>query len=286
MQSFHSPFSRRLFLRKNVAILPFFFCLSSTACSSSEADDPEGDGDGDSSTGGALGGLETGGSGGVPGAGGGPGPGTGGSGTGGLESGTGGGDSATGGNPGTGGGENHAPRTLGYVGCSMSDNGASGYAAVGGERMWPSIPAYWGQVVQDWANPDDPVWDAFDDQVEEFGVPEEVWIMVCIFNPPGVELSEMREIVGLVRERAPNATIYTTGQPLYEADAPCTVAGEEGPQLTDDMAQSMAEDPSLTDVIYMGTFGPLSSEQKEDSCHANAAGQQMLGQQAVEFFGE
>ncbi len=168
----------------------------------------------------------------------------------------------------------------------MSDNVAAGYAAVGGMRMWPSTPAYWGQVVQDWANPSDPVWDAFDGHVEEFGVPTAVWIMVCIFNPPGVQISEMRDIVGLVRERAPNATIYTTGQPFYSPGADCSIAGPDGPQITDDMAQEMADDPSMTDVHYVGTFGPLTAAMKADVCHANEAGQELLGEQAVEFFGE
>lgn len=168
----------------------------------------------------------------------------------------------------------------------MSDNVAAGYAAVGGMRMWPSTPAYWGQVVQDWANPSDPVWDAFDDHVDEFGVPTAVWIMVCIFNPPGVQLEEMRDIVGLVRERAPDATIYTTGQPFYAPGAECTIAGNDGPQVTDDMAQEMANDSSLTDVHYVGMFGPLTAAMKEDVCHANTAGQELLGEQAVEFFGE
>jgi hypothetical protein len=168
----------------------------------------------------------------------------------------------------------------------MSDNVAAGYTAVGGTRMWPSIPAYWGQVVQDWANPDDPVWDAFDEQVDEYGPPDAVWIMVCIFNPPGVELQEMRDIVALVRQRSPSATIYTTGQPFYELGADCSIAGTEGPQMTDDMAQDMAEDASLTDVHYAGKFGPLSAAQKADACHANEDGQELLGNQAVEFFGE
>lgn len=175
---------------------------------------------------------------------------------------------------------------MGYVGCSMSDNVAAGYAAVGGQRLWPSLPDYWGQVVQDWANPNDEVWNTFDAQVSTYGVPTAVWIMVCIFNPPGVALDEMKTIVGLVRQRAPNATIYITGQPLYEAGADCSVAGANGPQLTDDMAKQVANDSSLENVEYAGTFGPLSAAQKADACHANNAGQRLLGEQAAEKWGK
>jgi hypothetical protein len=39
-------------------------------------------------------------------------------------------------------------------------------------------------------------------------------------------------------------------------------------------------------VIYPGSFGPLGSGTTADSCHANGAGQRLLGDQAVGFFGE
>jgi hypothetical protein len=168
----------------------------------------------------------------------------------------------------------------------MTDNVADGYNKLGFQRMWPSIPAYWGQVVQAWADNNSGVWDAFDEQVTMHGVPEAVWVMVCIFNPPGVQLEEMKQIVANVRERAPGVKIYITGQPFYEPGADCSIAGQEGPQLTDDMAKMVAEDESIGNVEYAGKFGPLSAGQKADACHANEAGKQLLGQQAADMFGE
>jgi len=167
----------------------------------------------------------------------------------------------------------------------MSDNVASGYAGIGGERLWPSLPAYWGQVVQSWANPNHTVWNTFDAQIDEFGVPTAVWVMVCIFAQNGVTIDEMRDIVENVRERAPDATIYVTGQPLYTDGHVCSAAGATGPQLTDDMAQQVAEDPSLTNIEYGGTFILTPAGTEADTCHANAAGRESLGEQAADKWG-
>ncbi|KYF84963.1 hypothetical protein BE20_11045 [Sorangium cellulosum] len=64
-----------------------------------------------------------------------------------------------------------------------------------------------------------------------------------------------------------------------------SLAGSGGPELTDRLAQQAAADRTLN-VIYPGSFGRLGRATTADSCHANAAGQQLLGNQAVGFFGE
>lgn len=88
-----------------------------------------------------------------------------------------------------------------------------------------------------------------------------------------------------MRERAPDATIYITGQPLYEQGLTCDLSGNGGPELTDEMAQMAADDDSQN-VLYGGIFGPMSSAQRSDSCHANGEGQRALGQQAIDKWGE
>lgn len=48
----------------------------------------------------------------------------------------------------------------------------------------------------------------------------------------------------------------------------------------------MAGNDASLDVEYVGQFGPLVNETEvSDGCHANAAGEHKLGQQAVEYFG-
>ncbi len=200
-----------------------------------------------------------------------------------------GGDPGSGGGPGTGGSGGFTPstgpaRSLGYLGCSMSVNVAEGYEMQGGERLWPPIGQYNGQVVQNWANNGDAVWSAFDNAVNQYGEPEAVWVMLCIFNNM-VTLDEAKQIVGNVRSRVPNATIYITGQPLYDDPNSCFLAGNGGPDLTDSVAQQAAADPSLN-VVYPGSLGPLGSDQNTDGCHANDNGRLELGQQFIDWFGD
>jgi hypothetical protein len=194
-----------------------------------------------------------------------------------------GGSVARGGSDDATGGE---PRSLGYIGCSMSVNVAQGYEALGGERLWPPTESYMGMVVQNWANTNDSVWQAFDQQAADYGLPSAVWVQICIFSFQGATYDEVTQLIANARQHAaPDATIYITGQPLYESGWTCDLAGADGPQLTDDLAGQAAVD-STQNAIYAGTFGPLGQATTSDNCHANQAGQQLLGAQAIEYFGE
>jgi hypothetical protein len=67
----------------------------------------------------------------------------------------------------------------------------------------------------------------------------------------------------------------------------CNLAGDGGPELTDDLAKQAGADASQN-VTYAGTFGPLGEDTTPggfDTCHANMAGQELLGNQAKEKFG-
>lgn len=169
----------------------------------------------------------------------------------------------------------------------MSVNVAEGYEQLGGERLWPAQQAYNGQVVQNWANNNDSVWNAFDSAVMRHGTPDNVWVMLCVFNNQ-VTIEETRQIVANVRSRAPAANIYITGQPLYTDPNACSLAGNGGPDKTDRIAQLAGAEPGL-DVIYAGTLGPLSPADTAGDftgCHANNdAGKQKLGRQFMDWFG-
>jgi hypothetical protein len=112
-----------------------------------------------------------------------------------------------------------------------------------------------------------------------------VWVQICIFYWSGATYDEVKQIIANTREHAPEATICITGQPLYPEGNVCFLAGADGPQLTDDLAQQAGNDPSQN-VIYSGIFTLLDSEVLTDGCHANSAGEISLGNQAVEKWGE
>jgi hypothetical protein len=171
---------------------------------------------------------------------------------------------------------------MGFIGCSMAENVAQGYVAVGGTRMWGPYGTG-GLVVQAWTDPNSSAWQRFDQQVSRFGRPTAVWVQICIFAQAGATYDEVKRLIANSRlHAAPGATIFITGQPLYDPDQTCFLAGPNGPQLTDSLARQAAADPTQN-VIYPGVFR-LRVGEVADGCHANTAGQLSLGRQAQAFW--
>ena len=172
--------------------------------------------------------------------------------------------------------------SMGFIGCSMAENVAQGYVAVGGQRMWGPYGTG-GMVVQSWTDTNSASWKLFDQQAAKYGKPTAVWVQICIFTQ-GATYDEVKKLIANTRQHAAsNATVYITGQPLYDAGQSCFLAGVNGPQNTDALAQQAAKDAALN-VVYPGAFR-LKTGEVQDGCHANTNGQKSLGQQAVAFWG-
>ncbi len=173
--------------------------------------------------------------------------------------------------------------SMGFVGCSMAENVAQGYVADGGKRMWGPYGTG-GLVVQSWTDPNSAAWQKFDQQAARFGKPSAVWVQICIFANAGATYDEVKRLIANARQHAAaGAAIYLTGQPLYDPGQTCTLAGANGPQLTDDLARRAAAD-TTQNVRYPGQFR-LRNGEVADGCHANATGQASLGRQALAFWG-
>ncbi|WP_199752880.1 cellulose-binding domain-containing protein [Actinoplanes sp. ATCC 53533] len=173
--------------------------------------------------------------------------------------------------------------SMGFIGCSMAENVAQGYVADGGKRMWGPYGTG-GLVVQSWTDPNSNAWQKFDQQVGRFGRPTAVWVQICIFAANGATYDEVKRLIANARQHAAaGATIYISGQPLYDAGQTCSLAGANGPQLTDTLAQQAGSD-ATQNVTYPGQFR-LRTGEVADGCHANTAGQASLGRQALAFWG-
>ena len=173
--------------------------------------------------------------------------------------------------------------SMGFIGCSMAENVAQGYVADGGKRMWGPYGTG-GLVVQSWTDPNSAAWQKFDQQAAGFGKPTAVWVQICIFASSGATYDEVKQLIANARQHAASAaTIYITGQPLYDAGQTCSLAGANGPELTDNLAKQAAADPTQN-VLYPGQFH-LHPAEVVDGCHANTAGQASLGRQALGYWG-
>jgi hypothetical protein len=179
---------------------------------------------------------------------------------------------------------NPATRSMGFIGCSMAENTAQGYVADGGTRMWGPYGTG-GLVVQSWTDTNSAAWQKFDQQAAMFGRPTAVWVQTCIFANSGATYDEVKQLIANARRHAAaGATIFITGQPQYDAGHVCSLAGANGPQLTDSLARQAGAD-STQNVNYPGQFHLANSEVVSDGCHANTAGQASLGRQALAFWG-
>jgi hypothetical protein len=173
--------------------------------------------------------------------------------------------------------------SMGFIGCSMAENVAQGYVASGGKRMWGPYGTG-GLVVQSWTDPNSSAWQKFDQQASRFGRPTAVWVQICIFASNGATYDEVKRLIANARQHAaPAATIYISGQPLYDPGQTCSLAGANGPQLTDNLAKQAAAD-TTQNVSYPGQFH-LHNGEVADGCHANTTGQASLGRQALAFWG-
>ena len=167
---------------------------------------------------------------------------------------------------------------MGFMGCSMSVNVATGYNRRMGMRMWPPISAYGGQVVQSWTPASGGVWSSFDNAANQYGKPTDIWMQICIFAQQGVTAAEVQKMITNARAHStPTTRIWISGQPTYEAGHTCSLAGTGGTELTD-MRAKEANNPA-NGVYYAGTFkiDSTKGEVSSDTCHASSAGELTLG---------
>ena len=87
-----------------------------------------------------------------------------------------------------------AANSMGFIGCSMAENAAQGYVAVGGTRMWGPYGTS-GMVVQSWTDTNSRSWQLFDQQAGEYGKPTAVWVQICIFSTNGATYDEVKQLI-------------------------------------------------------------------------------------------
>lgn len=179
-------------------------------------------------------------------------------------------------------------RSIAYIGCSMAQNIGNGYRAVDGQIMWNSDGYQTGaQVVPNWVEGGS-AWGGFDNKLNQMGGKDSVkaiMVQICI-----IQVATDDQIKSMIRAaRAKinaDAHIYLVGQPQYENGHTCDIAGGRE-STTDEQARRLGADESIDpNMSFLGTF-LLNCDDGEcaDSCHANAKGEERLGNQAKEFWG-
>lgn len=178
--------------------------------------------------------------------------------------------------------------SVGYLGCSMTVNAIEGYHSEGGTTLWSEVGDFGGGTISAWAGllpTSKTYWSGFDAILAKNPGTKAVWMELCISVKKGGTANDTYENALIVRQevlkRIPNAVIYVSAQPMYTEGHVCGIAGADGPQKMQEIADKLV----ANGLAKKGpVLGPLATGQTADPCHANASGKSTMGKQMVEFF--
>ncbi len=175
--------------------------------------------------------------------------------------------------------------SIGYVGCSMTENAIDGYTALGGTQFWPRFGRYGGGTVGRWAfgtEAGSRLWAIFRGQLREEPDTAAIWWQLCTFAGGGQDdLGRAMTVLEEIKASAPDLPVYVSPQPAYTDGHVCEIAGDGGPER---MAQLAADLVATGEVLAGPPQGPLASDVTRDGCHADTAGEEILGEQLATFF--
>lgn len=177
--------------------------------------------------------------------------------------------------------------TLGFVGCSVTNNAIAGYELVGGSLFWPPVSDYGGGGISAWAldlSDMSRYWSAFEQAVADHPQTDTLWLQLCTAERTASQdtFANTRVIIDEIHRRLPDVTLFISAQPGY-SDGVCRITGEDGPaRMQDIVNQVVAGQLAKAGPVV----GPLRRNQTSDGCHANNEGQRLLGRQLARFFGK
>lgn len=174
---------------------------------------------------------------------------------------------------------------VGYIGCSMTMGAVNGALNLGSSIFWSSKPDYGGGGVWQWAQSlNNKYWTAFQNAYNAKPV-NVIWWQLCSLDTDknNETYDNALLVIDELKSRIPGVTVYVSAQPSYDpVDHVCSLAGASGPTR---MATLAAQLTTSGEALAGPVNGPLKyPSQTKDSCHPNTSGEQLLGQQIIDFF--
>ncbi|MGO9645059.1 MAG: hypothetical protein ACLPY5_09960 [Candidatus Bathyarchaeia archaeon] len=180
-------------------------------------------------------------------------------------------------------------RTIGYVGCSNTEDAVAGYQMVTNSsesHFWYPY-ATGGGVLNYWANPNATYfWPLYETQVANYGQPKIVWLQICEAQTTPLTPLMVNETIANIQALSPGVTIYISPLNTYAPVGSCGITGANGVEDATTLAnQAVAEGLALPGPI----LGPLNSQNTvgggpDAGCHPNQAGEILEGNQLNAFF--
>lgn len=193
---------------------------------------------------------------------------------------------------------------VGLAGCSLERETNDGLKYVGTEVedgwSWPrdATTYFSGGHLDNWANPNDGVWDDWSDAYATYGATV-IHVMPCIRGPESGkskarsedvpwpiddEAQLMRDWLDNLEAFAPGVPVYITGQPDY-LENHCETTGVHGPAAMDSLAKVMVAEgrallgPTIGPLVNLPQGTPGDETRPLDECHPNLDGAVKIGNQ-------
>ncbi len=172
--------------------------------------------------------------------------------------------------------------SIGYVGCSNTADAVQGYYMVQNkQRIWQPYSTGGGSLDK-WAAPGSTYWSLFDQQVQRYGQPSEVWIQICELATRPLTFADVQGTVAILKQHVSSAIFYISQLNAYSPSNICALTGPNG---VADSASLVNQTVSSALALRGPILGPLTAQNTvSDMCHPNAVGEQLLGSQLVSFF--
>lgn len=174
----------------------------------------------------------------------------------------------------------YGKHSIGYIGCSITRLATEGYAQTAGNagRFWPGYNTD-QQSIDHWANAQDPIWKAFDAQVQKYGQPGAVWVMPCVLG--GNPKDDLSHALANLKTKVPSATLYLAIAELDLTNAqvcPFVPRNLTKDFMNDALASKLVLPGPTFDILTINDVGPMFN------CDPNETGTRKLGKQLMEFF--
>ncbi len=172
--------------------------------------------------------------------------------------------------------------SIGYVGCSNTADAVQGYYMVQNkQRIWQPYSTGGGSLDK-WTAPGSTYWSLFDQQVQRYGQPSEVWIQICELATRPLTFADVQGTVAILKQHVSSAIFYISQLNAYSPSNICALTGPNG---VADSASLVNQTVSSALALRGPILGPLTAQNTvSDMCHPNAVGEQLLGSQLVSFF--
>ncbi|MGZ8924455.1 MAG: fibronectin type III domain-containing protein [Nitrososphaeraceae archaeon] len=179
---------------------------------------------------------------------------------------------------------------IGAIGCSMTMGALKGTTGSISD-FWSDVQ-YGGGNIGAWSRLDPKYWDEFQ-RAYDARPTNIIWWQLCTLandvdteGNPNDTFEHALIVLEELQARVSNAIIYVSAQPSYNPiEHECTLAGANGPTNMASIAATLATMSDTDNILVGPSVGPLdaSTQISTDTCHANTAGQNFMGQQLINF---